>query len=218
MTARCSSAGIVSELSGDLSAKRSNASVTGPPAGPGRTGAGPSLGRLRAILDLGQKLGFNPDALVADALGIGPGPSNEGFKPLLQISGRDLVEAVVDFAGVDQIVALAPADVEPVPLRTVECETDNGQRLPLRAEAFSASLTQFAARRSHAACLLTNGIGRQPPTVGFHTESLCSSLGMSKVRDRWPPIIIVATSGRIKLGPGDLPEGVFCQPTALLKS
>jgi CheY-like chemotaxis protein len=27
------------------------------------------------------------------------------------------------------------------------------------------------------------------------------------VRDRWPPIKIVATSGRVKLGPGDLPEG-----------
>jgi CheY-like chemotaxis protein len=27
------------------------------------------------------------------------------------------------------------------------------------------------------------------------------------VRDRWPPIVIVATSGRVKLGPGDLPEG-----------
>jgi hypothetical protein len=65
-----------------------------------------SLGRLRAILDLGQKLGFNPDALVADALGIRLGPSNEGFKPLLQIGGRDLVEAVVHFAGVDQIVPL----------------------------------------------------------------------------------------------------------------
>jgi CheY-like chemotaxis protein len=27
------------------------------------------------------------------------------------------------------------------------------------------------------------------------------------VRDRWPPIKIVATSGHFKLGPGDLPEG-----------
>jgi hypothetical protein len=91
-----------------------------------------SFGRLRAILDLGQKLRFNPDALVADALGMGLGPSNEGFAPLLQIGGRDLVEAVVDFAGVDQVVALAPADVEPVPFRTIECETGDGQSLPLR--------------------------------------------------------------------------------------
>jgi CheY-like chemotaxis protein len=27
------------------------------------------------------------------------------------------------------------------------------------------------------------------------------------VRDRWPPIMIVATSGRVQLDPGDLPEG-----------
>ena len=27
------------------------------------------------------------------------------------------------------------------------------------------------------------------------------------VRDRWPPIEIVATSGHVKIGPGDLPEG-----------
>jgi CheY-like chemotaxis protein len=27
------------------------------------------------------------------------------------------------------------------------------------------------------------------------------------VRHRWPPIKIVATSGQVKLGPGDLPEG-----------
>jgi hypothetical protein len=27
------------------------------------------------------------------------------------------------------------------------------------------------------------------------------------VRDRWPPILIVATSGHVKLGPSDLPQG-----------
>ena len=71
----------------------------------------PSLGRLRAIFDLCQKLGFNPDALVADALGIGLGLSDEGFKPLLQIGRRDLVETVVDFASIDQFVAFLPAMV-----------------------------------------------------------------------------------------------------------
>ncbi|MBR1154243.1 response regulator [Bradyrhizobium sp. JYMT SZCCT0428] len=30
---------------------------------------------------------------------------------------------------------------------------------------------------------------------------------VAAVRDRWPPILIVATSGRAKLGIGDLPEG-----------
>jgi hypothetical protein len=27
------------------------------------------------------------------------------------------------------------------------------------------------------------------------------------VRDRWPPVKIVATSGRVKRGPSDLPQG-----------
>lgn len=76
-----------------------------------------SLGRLRAILDLGQKLRFNSDALLADALGIGLGSSDKGFKPLLQFGGRDLVKAVVDFTGVDEIVALATADIEAIPFR-----------------------------------------------------------------------------------------------------
>ena len=53
-----------------------------------------SLGRLRAILDFGEKLGFNPDALVADAFGIGLGLADEGFKPLLQIGRRYLVPLV----------------------------------------------------------------------------------------------------------------------------
>lgn len=90
-----------------------------------------SLGRLCAILDLGQELGFDPDPLVADALGIRLGLSVEGLQPLLQIGGRDLVKAVVNFACVDEIVTLAPPDIEPVPLRTIECKTGNRQRFPL---------------------------------------------------------------------------------------
>src|SRR4051812_32639473 len=107
-----------------------------------------SLSRLRAILDFGEKLGFNPDALVADAFGIGLGLPDEGLKPLQQISRRHFVEAVVDFAGVDQILALAPPDVEPVPLRTIECKTGNGQRLPLRAGLLDPVVR--AARRIRA--------------------------------------------------------------------
>lgn len=40
------------------------------------------------------------------------------------------------------------------------------------------------------------------------------------VRDRRPPIKMVATPGHVKLGPGDLPEGgrFLPKPTAPLKS
>jgi hypothetical protein len=46
-----------------------------------------------------------------------PGPSDgRAAAPLLhvpQVGGRDLVEAVVDLARVDEIAALTPADEEP---------------------------------------------------------------------------------------------------------
>jgi CheY-like chemotaxis protein len=65
--------------------------------------------------------------------------------------------------------------------------------------------------------------GRLDITVVFTDIQLPGSMDGLKlaaaVRDRWPPIKIVATSGQVKLGPGDLPQGgVFCQsPTAMLK-
>ena len=40
-----------------------------------------------------------------------------------QVGGQDLVEAVIALAGIDKVVALAPADVEPVPPVAVERKT-----------------------------------------------------------------------------------------------
>jgi CheY-like chemotaxis protein len=53
--------------------------------------------------------------------------------------------------------------------------------------------------------------GRLDITVVFTDIQMPGSMDGLKlaaaVRDRWPPIMIVATSGRAKLGAGDLPEG-----------
>ena len=53
--------------------------------------------------------------------------------------------------------------------------------------------------------------GRLDITVVFTDIQMPGSMDGLKlaaaVRDRWPPIMIVATSGHVKLGPGDLPEG-----------
>jgi CheY-like chemotaxis protein len=53
--------------------------------------------------------------------------------------------------------------------------------------------------------------GRLDITVVFTDIQMPGSMDGLKlaaaVRNRWPPILIVATSGRVKLGPGDLPEG-----------
>ena len=53
--------------------------------------------------------------------------------------------------------------------------------------------------------------GRLDITVVFTDIQMPGSMDglelAAAVRDRWPPIMIVATSGRAKLGAGDLPEG-----------
>jgi hypothetical protein len=87
-----------------------------------------SVSRLRAVLDLGQKLG-----LVGDPLREGLRLPDERLESLAQVGSRYLVESVVDLAGVHQFVAFAPADVEAVPLRAVEREARDRQGLALRA-------------------------------------------------------------------------------------
>ena len=75
-----------------------------------------SLGRLRAILDLGEQLWFDPDALMCDPLRVRLRLPDQRLQSLLEVSGGSLVKAVVDLARIDQIVALAPADIDAVPL------------------------------------------------------------------------------------------------------
>jgi hypothetical protein len=58
-----------------------------------------SLGRLGSVLDLGEELWLDPDALVGDALGVGLGLSDQRRQRLLQARGGCLVETVVDLAG-----------------------------------------------------------------------------------------------------------------------
>jgi hypothetical protein len=79
-----------------------------------------TLRGLRAVFDLGQQLRLHPDALVCDPLGVGLRLADRWRQPLLQIGGGGLVEAVVDLAGVDQVLALAAADMEAVPVVAVE--------------------------------------------------------------------------------------------------
>ena len=81
-----------------------------------------ALGRFRAVLDLGQQLRLDPDALVRDPLGVGLGLADQRRQALAQIGGGCLVEAVVDLAGVDQVLALAAAEIDAVPFVAVERE------------------------------------------------------------------------------------------------
>src|SRR5689334_5365166 len=76
--------------------------------------------RLRAVLDLGFQPGLDPDIFVGDPLRECLRLPDERLQPPPELGGRGLVKTVVDLAGVDEIVALAPTDVEAVPLGAVE--------------------------------------------------------------------------------------------------
>ncbi len=95
-----------------------------------------SLGGLRAVLDFSQQLWFDPDALVRNTLRESLRLPDQRLQTLLQVGGRGFIKFMVDFAGVDQVVALATADVEAVPLRAVKRKAGDGQGLPLRARLF----------------------------------------------------------------------------------
>lgn len=41
--------------------------------------------------------------------------ADQRLQPLLQVGRRDLVEAVVDLAGIDEVLALAPSEIDAVP-------------------------------------------------------------------------------------------------------
>jgi hypothetical protein len=43
-----------------------------------------------------------------------------------QLGGGGLVEAVVDLAGIDQVLSLAPAQIDAIPVITVEREAGDG--------------------------------------------------------------------------------------------
>jgi hypothetical protein len=68
-----------------------------------------ALGGFGAVLDFGQQLLFDPERLVRDPLAIGLGLADQRRQAPAQLGGGGLVEAVVDLAGVDQVLALAPA-------------------------------------------------------------------------------------------------------------
>jgi hypothetical protein len=54
-----------------------------------------------AVLDLGEQLRLDPDSLVRNSLHERLRFPDEGFQTLAQLGRRDLVEDVVNLAGVD---------------------------------------------------------------------------------------------------------------------
>ena len=85
-----------------------------------------SLGRFGAVFDLGVELRLHPDALVRDPLSVGLGFADQRREALAQLRGGVLVEAVVDLAGIDQVIAFAATDIDAVPVVAVECKARDG--------------------------------------------------------------------------------------------
>jgi hypothetical protein len=70
---------------------------------------------------------------VRDHLCVRLGFADQRRQALAKVSGRLLIEAMVDLAGIDQVIALAAADIDAVPIVAVERKAGDGQRLALRA-------------------------------------------------------------------------------------
>jgi hypothetical protein len=59
--------------------------------------------------------------------------ANERLQPLLQVRRRDLVEAMIDLACVDEILAPASAEINAIPFALVQRKAGDRQGLSLRA-------------------------------------------------------------------------------------
>ena len=68
-----------------------------------------------------------------NAFGVRLGFPDQRRQALAQIGSGRLVEAVVDFAGVDEVLALASAHKDAVELVLLQCKTGDRQRLALGA-------------------------------------------------------------------------------------
>jgi hypothetical protein len=73
-----------------------------------------AFGGLGPVFDLRKQRWLNPYAPVRNLLAVRLFFANQRLEPRLQVFGRHLVKAVVDLAGINQVVALEPSDVQPV--------------------------------------------------------------------------------------------------------
>src|SRR4051794_36628002 len=92
-----------------------------------------SLSRFSAVFDLGHQLWLYPDALVGDALAVRLRFADQWRETLAQVSGRSLVEAVVNFACINQVATFTAPDIDAVPILAIESEARDRERLALCA-------------------------------------------------------------------------------------
>jgi hypothetical protein len=92
--------------------------------------------RLCAVFDLGEQRRLDPNAPVSDLFGVWLRFAVQWLQPRLQVLRRGGIEAVVDLAGINKILAPLPADVETVEAVVLEGEASDRQRFRLRTGDF----------------------------------------------------------------------------------
>jgi len=107
---------------------------------------------------------------VCDALGVGLCLPDQGLQPLLQVGRGSLVEAMVDLARVDEILAPAPAYIDAVPLTFVECEASDGQCLALHTGLLHP-ITCASLRIGTVSCLRDDAFQAELTGVREHLAS-----------------------------------------------
>jgi hypothetical protein len=112
--------------------QRLHACIKGPPARPGTTGAAACPRRTLPGTRSRRAVRAHQIAL-RDLLCVRLGFADQRRQALAKVSGRLLVKAVVDLAGIDQVLALAAAEIDAIPIAAVEGKACNGQRLALSA-------------------------------------------------------------------------------------
>lgn len=68
-----------------------------------------------------------------DTLAVGVRSPDQRLQTCLQILGDVVVKAMVNFAGIDQVAALTPAEIKAIPVAAIEREPSDGEGLPLSA-------------------------------------------------------------------------------------
>lgn len=74
-----------------------------------------SFGALGPVLDLRQQLRFTPNASMRDALRVGLCLAHQRVEFVLKLLRVGWRKAVINFARVDQVLALAATKVEAIP-------------------------------------------------------------------------------------------------------
>src|ERR1700760_2175623 len=92
-----------------------------------------AFGGFSAVFDLGEQFGLDPNSAMCDFFCERLSFADQRFKSFAQYLCRGLVEAVVDLAGINELLAFAAAQINAFPFAFFQSESCNRKRLTLAA-------------------------------------------------------------------------------------